>query len=279
MAVQEEGSIRREARFLGSPGGKLLALTHLPQAPPRAAVVLCSPILAELTSNTGRERALADRLAARGIAAQRFHYRGEGNSEGEGISLTFPSMCRDTALVADWVSGLAGVGRMSFVGTRLGALVAGEVAARFPGAPLVLWEPVTDPVRYFREVFRSRLIRDLAAGRTRPSDTDPGEQMHRLGWVDVLGFPIHRALYESCLSQGVEGVADREVLVVQVSGSERLRPDYAALVEQLASAGCRVESRVVEGKVAWWFAGGSLGEVDEATLMAVTSHWLEERLA
>ena len=120
--------------------------------------MICQPFSAEVARSQRRELALAWELSSQGIAVARFHYLGTGHSTGDPEEMTFAQMVADTTDVAAALTERTGLPRVSFVGTRLGALVAAKAAAGYSDAPLVLWEPPPDMERYFKEILRARMI-------------------------------------------------------------------------------------------------------------------------
>src|SRR5688500_16089550 len=115
------------------------------------------------------------------------------------------------------------------MGTRWGALVAAQASREFPGSPLLLWAPATDADAYIRELVRSRRVRDLKDARALGNTwkTEIAQQ----GYVDILGYPLHRALVESSHGARVDTlVGDRpgSALIVQLGGNT-LWPDIAGL--------------------------------------------------
>src|SRR5262249_37166411 len=149
-----------EVAFIPSGTGQLFGVMHLPAGTPAAAVVIASPLHEEMVKNYRPEVLLARALAARGIAAQRFHYRGFGHSDGDPADTTFDSMLDDLAAAASHLSARTGLERVMYVGTRLGGLVASF--ANTNRDPIVLWEPVANSERYFRDIGRFGLMRAAA---------------------------------------------------------------------------------------------------------------------
>jgi pimeloyl-ACP methyl ester carboxylesterase len=211
--TDERTGVRERVGFLGRPPDQLFAALYEPPAPARAAVVICPSILADLTHNYRREVALSRALAARGVAAARFHYRGTGNSHGEPSAVTFETLV-DDARTAAALLGSRSRCRAAFLGTRVGALVAAAAAG---DAPLVLWEPVTDGTGYWREAFRAQRIRDLT--RTGRPGPDPERALADVGWTDLLGHRVHDALYRS-LRERTLG-AGRRVLTLDTTADRR----------------------------------------------------------
>lgn len=280
----EEGSFREELAFLGPVGEKLLACTHLPPDTTKAGLVICSSLRAEFETNYRREILLGRGLAASGIAVQRFQYVGTGNSDGVTTETNLDTMIRDANRATEHFVSRYGIERVAFMGTRLGALVAAAVAARYSGAPLVLWHPVVEPRRYFREVFRSRRF---WAAKTSADEAAlrPGlEELRREGQIDVLGYPIDVGLFGSVMSSDLTADAvahDGPILVIQLGAAP---PDASAarFSEALRAGGTDISLHCVDEKESWWLEPA--GERQEKRALTsspaveTTRKWLQARL-
>lgn len=267
-----------EAGFFGAQGS-IFGSTYLPEEPAIGGLVVCSPLYAEFMTNYRREVLLARTLAGRGMAVQRFHYRGTGNSYGDPAHNTFSSMRDDALTAADQLQHRSGIAEIAFVGTRIGAMVAGAAASRMGDAPLVLWEPVVAPERYFREAFRASLIRDLKESSSeRRTASALLETMRAEGVVDVLGYSIHEGLYDSLIELDLAseiGEARRRVLIVQLGRAEQLRGENKDLVSALEAVGTVVEGRVVTGNEAWWFVNEpTRSKAVTKDVVDLTTDWL-----
>jgi pimeloyl-ACP methyl ester carboxylesterase len=95
----------------------------------------------EFAHNYRREVLLARALAVAGQAVLRFHYRHTGNSDGDGVDLTFDSMREDALGAIDALRSQAPKGPLTILGTRWGSLIAAAAAAHHPDAAVVLWSP------------------------------------------------------------------------------------------------------------------------------------------
>jgi pimeloyl-ACP methyl ester carboxylesterase len=274
-------------QFFGPDGVKMFGCTHVPRGEPTAGVVICCPLEAESRKSYRKEVLLARELSANELVVQRFHYRGSGNSFGESGDATFQTMRDDALAAVAWMKEQTGVKSVAFVGTRWGALVASAAAADFESAPLVLWEPVVSGSRYFREILRSRLMQDLKEGHAhRRSGQVLVDEILREGFVDILGYPIHRSLYESSVDRGLReelGGDPRSVLIVQISPNLELVAEYADLAGEWRAAGFRVESHVIDEEVAWWFGNvrwhQDESRIETRKLLQVTTDWLVHQLS
>lgn len=279
-AVLVDTKSRHQAGLFGQPA--MLGFTHTPlDVPPVAGVVICSSLHADFIQNYRKEVLLSRALSARGLAVQRFHYRGSGNSSGSAENITFESLRDDALAAAEQLRTQAEVPQVAFLGTRFGALVAAAAAATSDG-PLVLWEPVLRAEGYFREAFRARMIRELKQGAVSAPSIDPLlEELRSTGSVEVLGYTIHRSLYESSVGKALVdelGKRPRPVLLVQISRASELRSDLGSLVSASTADGLTFETRVLAQDQPWWFAGEDWQPEEErvgtSALLTITSDWL-----
>jgi alpha/beta superfamily hydrolase len=274
--VDAVSGVREVVEFFGAEAA-IFGCRHVPPQRPLGIVVVCSPLHAEFQTNYRREVAIARSLAARGILVQRFHYRGAGNSFGEADEMTFSTMADDAAAAVERAVEVSGVRRITFLGTRIGALVAAAAAERVPDAALTLWEPTTDPVRYFREMTRAAAMRDLRTGST--TDSLPVLDELRAGRpVDVLGYTIHPGLYGSLVEQRMADLLPARAnaaLVVQLGLGTDLRRDHRDLVARMQDVGWSVTTRAIEAAETWWFVNDPaiVGRFSTAVVDA-TTEWM-----
>lgn len=286
--VDHRLGVRVVAERFGPLGARLIGCAHAPLATtPHAGVVICSSLYGEFLSNYyRREVLLAAALAGQGLAVQRFHYRGTGNSDGRAEEVTFDAMVDDARAGAAHLRTEEGVTDVAFLGTRFGAMIAAAAAADVPNAPVVLWAPVSDGERYFREAFRARMIRELKEGRVdRPSTATMLDELERDGVVDVLGHAIQRALFYSAKGKSLAALlttGPRPVLLTQIGKSGQLQGDYTELVERWRRAGWPVDTSLVTEDEAWWFVGEEWKAEEQragtAALVAQTKEWLVDHL-
>ena len=141
-------------------------------------------------SSIAPEVRLGAALAAEGFAVIRFHYRGQGHSDGDTGDVTFESLRDDALAATEYLQSEADVPGVSFIGSRVGALVAGAVSAGYADSRLVLWEPIVDPSRYLREAQRSMSIARMSgSGPDSMADDPAGSAWRWLGrhtWIPHL---------------------------------------------------------------------------------------------
>jgi hypothetical protein len=275
--VDRDGGYREEVSFAAVRGVRVFSVLHRPLRETHAGLVICPPILMEHLTNYRHEVLLARELAGRGIAVQRFHYRGTGHSEGEGSEVSVATMLEDTLPAVERLREQTGVAIVAFHGTRWGARVVGSAAASFPLAPVSFWEPVVDAGRYFREMIRGRLVREMKDQRFVESGADSwAAEMQRDGRVDILGYPLYQRLYEDgrgpALHELLASTGPRPALVVQMGQRMTVRPDLARLKQAIEMAGGECDVRIIRDEPAWMFAGHRMKSADK--LVKVTADWL-----
>jgi alpha/beta superfamily hydrolase len=262
LHVDPTTGVREKIQFGGPDSSRLFMCAYLPPRAATTAVVICPAFQSEFTRNYRREVLLARSLAAQGLAVQRFHYWGTGNSEGEIDALTLETMRRDALIATDSLIEKTGVERLAFVATRWGTLVAARTSRHFANAPVALWEPIVDTSRYFRDLFRMRLMGDLKEGSTQFRTTGAvAKHLKTVGSLDVLGLTVTRHFHESAANVTLleeMGEAPRPVLLIQIDTREALRDEYNALVEEWRSRGFSLAVDLVNHSEAWWFGGGNV---------------------
>ena len=270
--------------FLGPPGERLYSCHYRPSAIPLGGVVICPSVHAEFTGSYGREVLLARRLAEAGFAVQRFHYRGTGNSDGTGREVTFDSMREDAQVSLGHLRSEV-AGPVCLLGTRWGAMVAASAAAFEPEAPLVLWEPLVEGWRFFREAFRSMMVAELRDGVDTPTTGE--EYVRRLeagASVDIVGHTIEPALYASWVGRKLTdevGSTPRSILVAQIGPSDTTPPELTRAAEAWRAARFDVEVRSFRGERSSWLVDerwhNEASQSPTATLIADTIGWIRER--
>jgi pimeloyl-ACP methyl ester carboxylesterase len=274
--VDREGRYSEEAAFRDVDGSKVFTVTHIPDAGARTGVVVCCSILVEHLTNYRHEVLLARSLAAKGIAVQRFHYRGTGHSSGDEEATSLETMVEDTRAAVGFLRERAPVDRVVFLGTRWGAMVAAMAAQGSAESPLVFWEPAVDGARYFRELIRGRLVRELKDASLVAGSADAWKsELEEKGWVDILGYPLRKPMYESGRGQRLDALLVGRVgpvLLVQFGRQNAPRPDYVRLRDQQAARGGVVDIRFIRDEPAWFFPGHRMKSAGE--LVELTTNWL-----
>jgi pimeloyl-ACP methyl ester carboxylesterase len=259
--------------YFGASGAEMFGVYHPPQAAADrdVGVVVCPPMGREYLKTHRALRQLALHAARSGFHALRFDYRGCGDSAGEPASFGLREWAQDVASAADELKDRSGVGRVAFVGLRLGATLAVLAAGgRRDVEGLVLWEPVLDGPGYLGEI----VDRDRAFWRSLEVAVEPPDES---GTVGIIGFPVSRSLHDALHGLTLTPARRPARRALLIRGDE-LRGE-AAFLERLRGLGVVVESAVTPVDPIW--ADG--GEMNRALIPAATFQravsWLEANVA
>ncbi|CAN5372460.1 hypothetical protein BH24ACT7_BH24ACT7_03980 [soil metagenome] len=227
------GTTDEVAYFGAAP--RMYGVLHRPAGEPRAGLVVCPSVYGELVNIYRMEVIQSRHLAARGIAVQRFHYRGDGNSEGGIELLSLDLLVNDAGDAHLALVDRTGVGSVGFLGAGMGALVAATAAEHNPGAPLVLWHPQLNGSDFFR-----------AEQMVDKTDAD--------GYLRLLGFTLHRNLLQSLIGRNLIDALQtpRPVLIVQMAGGEEPSEGITAIADVWRGRGADVTVAAVGGNSKWW---------------------------
>lgn len=185
-----------------------------------------------------QEVLVARAAAALGFPVMRYHSRGHGDSAGDTAEVTLRSLIEDACAAADEAKRRTAATRVVWLGVRFGALVAAMAgASRADTAGIVLWEPVLQPIEFFRSQLRFLLFSRIAGG-VRPDSTADQllAQAREGGEVDVNGYLLHRAILESSDGASLSATMAEwraPVLLAQVQQRARLAPGFEALATAL----------------------------------------------
>lgn len=256
--------MREEIELFGGTE-QLVGCRHVPAGGAHVGVLICLSSPFDGAVDEGRSARLGRALARSGVVVQRFHYRGVPPSDGDPADVGFASLVDDARRALELLLDRCPVERVGFVGARLGALVAARVASDRGDAPLVLWEPVTDPLEAVEtaaqgRVARPRLhvVRNGSVGRDGAGPPpDPGTGPVPVGGepgpvavdggamrppppIDLLDTPLGADLADAAVVAGLaEEVGDRPrpLLVVQTGPGHVLRPRYSRFVDRCRARG------------------------------------------
>jgi hypothetical protein len=187
LAVRKDAltGIEERVEHTTTPRGLLYSWTARPPGS-SSCVLICSSLFGDFSANYHRERTLGIALAAKGIGVVRFHYTGEGNSQGDHSDMTFGTLCADATAVVEHARKL-GFTRFAALGTRLGGFVA---AAVMLSAPLALWEPISKPLDFIAEAQRARRISQVAQDKE-GNGGDWRQELTHNGRLDLLGYEVY----------------------------------------------------------------------------------------
>ena len=254
-----------------TPRGSLYTWTAQP-AGSNSCVVICSSLFGDFTGNYHRERLLGQALAKAGHGVIRFHYAGEGNSEGDPSEMTFDSLCDDARAVIDHAESL-GFSDFVLVGTRLGALVAAATVASRPSVPLVLWEPVTDPFVFLAHGQRAKRM-SLVIQDREDQVTDWRHDLERNGVLDLFGYDVYPPLIQSLEDVGLLAALGSEPRRMFIAGFQRGASAFDPIRDELTGRGFPVETADFDLSESWWFATEKAPRSGD--LISATAAWVAQ---
>jgi len=206
---------------------RLFAMLHRPASgTPRRGLVLCQALAEE---NLWAHRvfvSLARALAQHGMAALRFDFRGEGDSDLEfeqaGIATRVDDAVRAAEVLLESLPGLPGV---TFLGHRLGgaiaAAAAGRLGARARG--LIVWDPLPSGSEYLSQLLRSNLANQVAVhGRVTRTSAAMTAALEAGESVLVDGYGISASFYRELIALDWIGLLDAlhcPVLMIEVENA------------------------------------------------------------
>lgn len=147
-------------------------------------LLLCPPLGQMLVRTHRVYRQLAAALAARGVCALRFDYRGTGDSAGDSLAQDWQHCLEDIRSAAAELRVRSGCATVVGFGAQLGGSLALAAAATVGLSRLILWDPVLDGARHVAtlDTLQESLRTDpLHYARPRPVEDAAGQ------W---LGFPV-----------------------------------------------------------------------------------------
>ncbi|MDQ3927898.1 MAG: alpha/beta fold hydrolase [Chloroflexota bacterium] len=206
-----------------------------PQPDPHPAVALYDGMGG---SSHGPRRMFAQlcrMLAVEGLAALRFSFRGNGDSEGDYKDVTIERELSDARMALGFLARQPGldVSRLGLVGMSLGGLVAAGTAGTHSNVrALVLWSAVA----HNGERANARLT------------SEQRDQLRRLGYYDNGGFAVNRTFHEQFTSMdGVQMVAGYEGPALVIHGTEDTSVPVEDAYRYKEAFGDRADLVVLEG--------------------------------
>lgn len=214
-------------------GRTLRGVLHLPTAPNAPAVALCHGFGGNRAEFGYTFVRLAERLAARGVAACRFDFAGCGDSDGDFADLTVSDQVAQALAVLDALAAHPAVDpdRLSLMGMSLGGLTAQLAAAKRPVRSLALWAPAAGAVAMGEE------------GAKRRADA-----IAEHGYDDFGGLPVHQGFVDD--AAGIDPFADAAAYpgpVLLAVGSEDFVLGPRLLGEYQGLYGDRLDLHVFDG--------------------------------
>jgi hypothetical protein len=232
-------------------------------------------VFGDFVANYNRERLIGRLLASRGHGVVRFHYSGEGNSQGQRRDMTLSTLYDDARAVLNHAESL-GFSQFALLGTRVGALVAAATVSAMPSSvPLAVWEPPKDPLRFFAEAQRANRMSRAAQGGGENA-VNWRQELEQNGVVHLLGYDVYPAMVESL--ENVDflttlGPETRNVMLARFAAKEGA-PD--PIRDGLVDRGFNVQYDSYGLTESWWFH--SEKALESNNLITATVDWLANAL-
>ncbi|MEX2459644.1 MAG: alpha/beta fold hydrolase [Actinomycetota bacterium] len=222
--------------------------------------VVCHSYALEVLNLRRIERAVARALARLGHPVLAFHRRGYGDSTGLLDDASLEWHLRDTRVAAETLARETGTTRLGYVGGKFGGLIASLAARDGSAERLILMNPALTGEGYFRRMMKEMALVQLSIRDETPRKTteDMLAELESTGMVDVLGFPIHRALYAPIKDEDLAadmGSFSGEALLFQVSKRSGTGKDTQALADRLQADGATVRVEALREPAGTTFGG------------------------
>lgn len=202
-------------------GSEQLYYTLLTPIAPLLAVVCVGTFPSERTHSHVGWNAWFRTLAAHGIAALRFDYRGSGESSGRFERHAFNDWLEDISAAAAVLVEYAPDVPIVLHGYRMGALLAARAFQGGLGRALLLWSPPKSARDMLFDLLRFRLMADLAHRKT----DGPKErsvyvaELEAARMVEVEGYQWSKKLWDEAdgLVVSAQGSPERPVRTTALS--------------------------------------------------------------
>lgn len=246
-----------------------------PQA--KSCLLVCSSVLGDFVANYHRERLIGRLMASRGHGVVRFHYAGEGNSQGQRRDMTLSTLCDDARVVLGHAESL-GFSEFAVLGTRVGAFVAAATVSALPSSvPLAVWEPLGDPLRLLAEAQRANRMSRATQGGGGAGAANWRQELTQHGVVHLMGYDVYPAMVESLERADfltMLGTTTRKVMLARFAAKDG---DPDPIRDALVERGFAVEHDSYGLAESWWFHSERAPEHNN--LVGATVDWLSAALS
>jgi alpha/beta superfamily hydrolase len=231
--------------FFVRDGKHLFRADYLPRGETASCLVLCSPFAEEKVRTQRVYVSFARALASAGTGAVCFDYYGDGDSEGDFEDARFEDRLLDIKAVYQDACEQTGARRTALLGLRWGATLAALAAEELQPDFLVLWDPVVDTDKYFRDHLRSHLASQmLTEGKVIRNREQLIEDLKAGQVLTVEGYNLTGDFFFAASQAGLVSrtfARAGKTLVMQVGGiAGRIRPELTGL--QAAMKDCTLQA-------------------------------------
>ena len=249
-----------EVLFLEGTRGQLFAAYHASQqsGPAKGGFVYLPPFAEEMNRSRRMAALQASRLAEKGMAVLLLDPFGTGDSAGDFRDARWDTWRDDVKTALAWLSERC-EGPVGLWGLRLGALLAADVAAQYPGglARLLFWQPLLSGDNYLTQFLRLRVAAGMNGGAEKETTKDLRAKWADGETVEVAGYDVSAELAAAIsniqLQELISSLGDLPLDWFELSSSEEaaLTPASRRVVDALTGEGRRISAQAVSGDAFW----------------------------
>jgi len=249
-----------EVFYLNGSQGQLFSVYHAAARTrrPRQGLVYAPPFAEEMNRARRMAALQARRLAKLGVDVLLVDPFGTGDSAGDFSDARWETWREDIKTARDWLSARIGH-KVGLWGTRLGALLAADVASADPGgvAGLVFWQPVLSGDRHLTQFLRLRIAASMNKGSDRESTKELRARLSRGEAIEVAGYRLAAALANILETLQLQSFVER-LSKLQIHWLEVVSEDGGSLpsasqqlVDLLRQRACPLTAKTVFGEPFW----------------------------
>jgi len=245
--------------FLPGSQGKLFAVNHLPDRSksPEHAVMFFAPFAEEMNKSRRMMALQARQLAALGCSVLLVDCFGTGDSEGDFSEARWEIWEQDMLLAYNHLRD-QGCQKFSFIGFRLGALLAMQVS-RLAGSDIeriIFWQPVISGQVFMNQFLRLKIAAEMLGDGGKITTNDLRELLKKGEHVEIAGYELSGELFNKIESIKLQDLLDANATPVswfEISMSEdRPLPVVAKkLLDKCEQSGVNINLEVIKGESFW----------------------------
>ncbi len=240
----------------------------------KGIVVIAGPFAEEKKAAQRALVAASRAFAAANYDVLRFDWSGTGDSGGTFAEAGIEKWLADLRAVLDTAKQMSEA-PITLLGLRFGAALAWQIATEIEVENLVLWEPVVSGSSYARQNRqRSQIRAQMTHGVSHGGEAKTAMQTAE-GGFDFDGFFINEKLQIEMANLDLHLAPlpkTKRLLLLQISGSPRLKKPFEDLAERARQANIETEIENVAVEAFW----SSIGLIDTSAVRDKTLQWLEK---
>lgn len=249
----------------------LYVMAHRAEDKSKGTIVIAGPFAEEKKAAQRALVAAARSFAEAGYDVLRFDWRGTGDSGGEFAQADVSSWLEDLRRVIKTAQQMSDA-PLTLLGLRFGAALCWQVAAdeNLSVENLILWEPITNGSSYARQ---NRQRSQIRAQMTQGAEAKATQTT--AGGFDFDGFFINEKLQDEMTKIDLQNSSlsnIKRLLLLQISGSPRLKKPFEDLAERARQSSIETEIENVAVEAFW----SSIGLIDTSAVRERTLQWLDK---